>query len=145
MRRAMLDLLARLQRVGERHEELGDSDVAEAMTLAIHDCFLRPVPRGEMTRDFRLATATGNRQVCMALMRYVGAVLPIAHRLKLAFHQRLAIFQDPNVTWGDQEIGVNDFFRYTPPGSYDKNGEPIADGPRVKTPPTSRPSPSLPR
>src|SRR3712207_1186594 len=89
MRQAMLDLLGRLEKVGERHEEREDSDVAEAMTMAIHDGFLRPAPRCEVPEKFGMASATGNRQVRAALVWYVDAVRPIADGLGLTFHERL--------------------------------------------------------
>ena len=37
-------LLDRLDAIAERHDEVGDTDVREAMSAAVLDGFLRPVP-----------------------------------------------------------------------------------------------------
>ncbi len=120
------ELLERLRKIGEVHEELYDSEVAEVLTEVIHQGFLKATPGYQVPNDFGLETSAANSRLQTVLRDFIARAVAIADRSGWGFHQRLDAFQDLDVTVGPESLDYNDFFRYTPPDRYDATGEPLA-------------------
>ncbi len=120
MEELLRELLADLAAIGERHEEINDAE--ELMTDCIFDGFLKPAPGFTLPVAFGMATADGDALVRAALARFIERGTPLAERLGLNFHDRLAAFQGMGGTYGPSDLCYNDFFRYTPPQQFDALG-----------------------
>jgi hypothetical protein len=116
------ELLADLAAIAEQHEEINDTPVEEAMTEAIFNGFLKPKPNFSLSSKFGMYSRKADAQVKTALSRYLKRATPLATSLGLNFHGRLEAFQNLSVTYGDAQLGYNDFFRYYPKEKYDAHG-----------------------
>ena len=63
MEAVLLELLHRLEAVGDGHPELSDSDVREAMSQAVFAGFIRPQPGYMLPDSFEMFTPEGDRRV----------------------------------------------------------------------------------
>lgn len=122
MEELLRELLADLAAIAERHGEINDSDVEELLTQSIFDGFLKPEPGFSLPLAFGMANVEGDALVRAALARFVERATPLADRLGLNFHDRLAAFQGLGGTYGPSDLCYNDFFRYTPPEQFDALG-----------------------
>jgi hypothetical protein len=119
-------LLNRLERVGNDHEELHDTECREQMSDAIMNGFVRASGADGLRNEFGLFSAEGNLAVREALLEYVERACAKAFALGLSgFHDRLAAFQNPNVASDGEGILSDDFFGYATPESFDAAGNVI--------------------
>jgi AcrR family transcriptional regulator len=115
-------LLDRLDAIAEQHEEVGDTDVREAMSVTVFDGFLRPVPGFELTDRYAMFSDEGDQLVHQALAEFLPAVNQHAAEAGLtSFHQRLSAFQDGELqsTAGSY---FDDYFGWANPKDYDAEG-----------------------
>ena len=123
----LLELLLRLEAIGNEHEELFDSEVRERMGKAIFHGFVKPMHDFQLADDFGMFSSDANAQVRFALGQYLEQANALAVNLHLnTFHQRLAAFQNDSVrtpgrVWNDSD----EFFGTTNPDSYDHEGNVI--------------------
>ena len=120
------DLLTRLSEIACVNEELEDSEVAERMTDAVFHGFVRRQPDFELPQEFGMYSSTANADVRAALEQFI--TVANSNGESLDFHSRLAAFQNLDVTVGDAQFCYNDYFRHTPPNSFDAEGNPLPDG-----------------
>ena len=118
-------LLQDLQVIGQDHEELEDSDVSEAMTDAIHNGFFKPKDGFVLPDEYGMYSEAANHAIRDALATFLNKATPMADDLGLKFKERLAAFQNLDVTCGPAQTNYNDFFRFTPPDAYDDSGIPV--------------------
>jgi hypothetical protein len=118
----LLELLNRLEAIGQEHEEIYDSEVRDQMREAVHDGFLDLVPGYKLPDTFGLRSDEGNRLVREALSSYIEAATAKAQALGLTFKQRLNAFQStdamtPTGTTADEFCG------YTSPDLFTESGD----------------------
>lgn len=122
MKEILLDLMKRLEAVGEQHEELYDTEVRNAMGRTIFRGFLRPEPEFELVDDF-LDAPDANKAIQDALVAYIQAAKERAPQLGYTtFHQRLAAFQDCGV-FTESGATCDEFFGAYNPKLYGSAGE----------------------
>lgn len=109
-------LLDELERIGEEHSEIYDTDVREQMFQLVFDGLIVP------QSDFRLPTRVGmysdqaNARVLDALQRYLVAAAPRAAIEGLATPAaRLMAFQNANVVTSGAGQTPDEFFGWLPP------------------------------
>ena len=120
-------LLDRLDAIAEQHDEVGDTDVREAMSAAVFDGFLRPVPDFVLPARYAMFSEEGDRLVYQALAEFMPAANESAATARLAsFHDRLSAFQDSDV---QSDVGTyyDDYFGWANPEHYDASGN-VASG-----------------
>ena len=95
MEDVLLDLLHRLEAIGDEHNELFDSEVREALDDAVFFGFIKPQPEFVLPEEFALFSAEGNRRVWKTLAWFLPLARQAAERVGLdTFHKRLAAFQN---------------------------------------------------
>jgi len=115
-------LLDRLDAVAERHDEVGDTEVREAMSAAVLDGFLRPVPGFVLPDRYAMFSDDGDRSVRQALAEFLPAAGRHAAEAGLAsFHERLSAFQDGDVRSAAGSF-FDDYFGWANPKDYDADG-----------------------
>ncbi len=88
-------LLDRLDAIAAEHEEVGDTDVREAMSAAVFDGFLRPVRGFALPDRYAMFSDEGDQLVRLALADFLPAANQHAAEAGLAsFHERLSTFQN---------------------------------------------------
>jgi hypothetical protein len=116
-------LLNCLERIGNDHEELYDTECREQMSDAIMNAFVRASGADGLRDDFGLYSAEANLAVREALLECVERACTKASDLGLiTFHDRLAAFQNPNVASDGDGSFSDDFFGYAAPESFDAAG-----------------------
>ena len=127
MRDLLLELLRRLEAVDDAHPEVGDSEVREALGMAVFDGFVRPQSGYELPESFAMNTPEGNRRVREALAWFLPAANSEAMRAGfVTFHQRLAAVQDYDVLTA-RGNDAEEYFGHSPPEEFDESGEAIAE------------------
>src|SRR5262249_51177607 len=118
----LLELLRRLERLGQNHEELYDSEVREQMGNAIMEGYVRRRPGYRMPDQFGMFSEAADAEVREALAAYTEKANAVAQEIGLApFHSRLAAFQNSDVrTKPPVGIYYDDLFGHTPPDWYDQ-------------------------
>jgi hypothetical protein len=125
----LTQLLKRLITVEEAHGEVGDTEVRWRMDDAVHHGFLIPTPDYRLPDEFAMFSPEGNRAVRDALAWFLPAATSAAAAEGLGtFHERLAAFQNLDVTVGPQRVCYNDFFGWADPARYDESGNVIRRG-----------------
>jgi hypothetical protein len=116
-------LLDRLDAIAEQHDEVGsDILVAVAMTTAVFDGFIRPVPDFVLPVQYVMYSDEGDRLVNQALAEFIPAANDRAASLGLAsFHDRLCMFQDGDVRSSRGKY-YDDYFGWFNPELYDASG-----------------------
>ena len=115
-------LLDRLDSIAEQHDEVGDTDVREAMSAAVFNGFLRPIPGFVLPAQYTMFSDEGDRLVYQALAEFMPAANDHATASGLAsFHERLSAFQDGEVR---SRVGTyyDDYFGWANPADYDASG-----------------------
>jgi hypothetical protein len=110
----LLELLTDLASVAEQHAEVNDSDVEEAMSKAVFDGFLKPVPGFSLPDSFGMYSAEGNGLVKAALVRYIEQAALLAANQALSFQQRLSAFQNRECTVGPAQLADKENFLFLP-------------------------------
>jgi hypothetical protein len=122
MKKLLRRLLNRLGRIGEKYEEVYDTEVREAMGNAVFAGFIRARRNYALPDDFAMFQPEGNKAVKEALGEYIAAANARAAELGLtSFHDRLAAFQDGEVESTDGNF-FDDFFGWADPDQYDDKG-----------------------
>ncbi|MCE9545543.1 MAG: hypothetical protein K8T25_08505 [Planctomycetia bacterium] len=129
MEALLLRLLTELQAIGRNHEELYDSEVREAMGVAIMEGFVRCISGYQIPADLGMMTENDNKSVRDALVRYINdANLRAAELCLASFHARLAAFQNRYVRVVPSSAkDYEELFGHTPPDWYDLDGNVIWD------------------
>ena len=123
MDKLLLELLEALEEIGRSHEEVYDSDCRERMGDAVFHFFIAPSPRYELPKDFGLCSDDANQRVRAALSRYVESARELAAKLGLAFHARLAAFQNSDVRTSRGREQFDAFFGWSNPRCFDSSGQ----------------------
>lgn len=122
MQSLLRNLLNRLDTIAEDHEEIGDTDVREAMLDAVFDGFVRPVTDYLPPADYGMSSDGANRAIHEALAWFISAANSRAEVLGLSsFNPRLAAFQDEEVR-SDRGSYFDDYFGWINPAQFDESG-----------------------
>lgn len=122
MDEVLMELLHRLEAVGDTHGELFDSDVREAMDDAVFHGFIKPKPGYILPETFAMYTQEGDRKVQEVMAWFLPASRQSAEQYGLdTFHKRLMWFQNLDVRTARQN-DYNDFFGWANPEQFDENG-----------------------
>ena len=125
MDRVLLELLHRLEEIGEEHEELFDSDVREAMDDVVFSGFVKPKPGYVLPDKFGMFSTEGDELVREVFLWFLPAALQSAEQAGLdTFHKRLAAVQNLEVRT-EEENDYNDFFGWSDPALFDELGNVI--------------------
>jgi hypothetical protein len=129
MDQILLELLCDLERIGQSHEELYDSEVREQMGNAVMAAFVRQTPGYVFPDQFGMFSEAANAEVRKALASYVDRAIALAAQAMLrTFHDRLRAFQDRSVrTSSAVPVDYEDLFGHTPPEWYDDGGNVLWD------------------
>jgi hypothetical protein len=66
-------LLNRLDTIAEEHEEVGDTDVRESMSITVFNGFLRPTSDFELPDSYAMFSEQGDQLVRQALAEFLSA------------------------------------------------------------------------
>lgn len=128
MDQLLLDLLVRLEAVGDRDESLYDSVVREKMGLAVFWGFIKPKPGYVLPDDYGMPEAE-SQDIRDALADYVAAASALAPTLGLTtFHQRLAAFQNDDLRTPGQRNDYEEFVGWSNPDQFDADGNVVRPG-----------------
>ncbi len=129
MEHLLLELLGRLESLGEAHGELYDSEMREQMGGAIMEGYVRRSPGYRLPERFGMLSEVADAEVRSALAAYIEGANAVADELGLElFHDRLAAFQNPAVrTHSALAVDYDEFFGHTPPDWYDEAGNVLWD------------------
>ncbi len=119
-------LLDRLDTIAEQHDEVGDTEVREAMWVAVFDGFIRPLPDFALPSRYAMFNDEGDRLVQQALAEFMPAACGHAAGSGLvSFHERLSAFQNGDVR---SAVGTyhDDYFGWANPEGFDASGVVIA-------------------
>ena len=98
MEELLRQLLNRLERIGNEHEELYDTECRDQMGDAVMNGFVRASSNYVLPDEFGLHSTETNLAVRQALQEFVAGATAKASEVGLGgFHDRLAAFQNPNV------------------------------------------------
>jgi hypothetical protein len=121
MEQLLLELLIRLEAVGERDGFLFDTEVRERLGDPIFYGFIKPEPGYVPPDDYGMADEE-NRLIKAALLAYIEGAKSLAPALGLdSFHQRLTAFQNLAVQTG-QGNDYHDIFGGMNPDEFDEAG-----------------------
>jgi Leucine Rich repeat len=119
-------LLDRLDAIAEQHDELGELFTSVAMTAAVFDGFLRPVPDFALPVQFVMWSDEGDRLVHQALAEFLPAANECAATSGLtSFRERLSAFQDDNVQSATGKY-YDHYFGRCDPELFDASGNEIS-------------------
>jgi hypothetical protein len=122
LEKLLAQLLDRLEIIAENHGELLDSEVREAIGVAVMDGFVRGHGTGNMPAVFGMLSAEANQEVRYALIKYINdANLTASLQGITSFRDRLRAFQNINVANSEGNT-YDDFFGHTPDEFYDDYG-----------------------
>lgn len=92
-------LLTRMDRIMEKHEELGDTDVREQLHAAVYNAFILAKADYMLPKEFGMFTKTGNRHVRSALATFLTKATNLATKTNWEPGMpRLVAFQDIDMT-----------------------------------------------
>jgi hypothetical protein len=123
----LLELLHRLEAIGNSHEELFDSAVREAMDDVVTYGFLKPKSDFVLPTAFAMFSAEADQQIADAFAWFLPAADEAAKLDALdTFQKRLSAFQNLEVRT-EQKNDYNDFFGWANPKDYDEAGNVCRD------------------
>src|SRR5262245_60768791 len=94
----LLELLRRLERLGDEHGELYDSESREEIGGIVMDGFVRRTPGFKIPERLGMRSEEADRELRQALVEYIEGANKLADEIDLSsFHARLAAFQNPAV------------------------------------------------
>lgn len=127
MEQLLLELMRRLEAIGERDESLYDTVVREKMGDPIFFLFVKPEPGYIMPDDYGMSDED-NRAIKAALSDYIDRALSLGPNLGIGtFHKRLAAFQNGEVRT-ERKNYYDDFFGWSNPDLFDETGDVIQRG-----------------
>ncbi len=110
---ALRQLSEGLESVGERCEEICDTDIREQMYDAIISVFIDPKYEYVLPTEFGMFTPEGNGAVYQALARFLLPLVTAASAAGLsAPRERLLAFQNDGVETSGEGNYYDDFFGY---------------------------------
>jgi len=122
MEQLLLDLLYRLEAIGDRDESLYDTVVRQKVGNAVFFGFVKPWPGFVLPDDYDMP-AEENRAIKAALGAYIEGARALAPAAGLdTFHKRLAAFQNSAVRTAGQKNDFDDFFGWSNPELFDEAG-----------------------
>ena len=129
MEKILLNLLRELERIGQSHEELYDSEVREQMGNAVAAAYVRRTPGYLLPDKFGMYSEDADADVRRSLAEYIERANALAGEVGLtSFHGRLAAFQDRSVrTSSAIHIEYEDLLGHMPPEWYDAAGNILWD------------------
>jgi hypothetical protein len=117
IKKALKQFLNDIDKIFSKHEELGDTDVREQLTLAVHRSFVLQQSEYTVPSTFGMFSDEGNQKVQTAVQRFLAhPEVTAASKLLRSWEDRLAAFQDYDV----KSTEGNTFFEYF--GSTNKPG-----------------------
>ena len=121
MEQLLLELLIRLETVGERDESLFDTVVREKIGDPIFYRFIKPKSGYVLPDEYGMPDAE-NRLIKAALQAFIeGATSLVSAQDVDSFHKRLAAFQNLAVRT-KQKNDYDDFFGWMNPDAFDEAG-----------------------
>lgn len=128
MNELLLELLYRLEAIGDRDESLYDTVVREKMGDAVFSGFIRSEPKYVLPDDYGM-NEDDNRAIKSALKAYIDGALKLAPTIGLdTFHTRLNAFQNSDVCTEKQKNYFDDFFGWSNPELFDEAGNVVQIG-----------------
>jgi len=118
MEELLLELLNQLEKIGEVHEELYDSECRERMSQAILDGFVDPVSTFMLPSDFGLYSSEANKAVKDALEKFIESSKLVDTQELQSAQERLAAFQNESIHSDAEGIYYDDVFGYWDPASF---------------------------
>jgi hypothetical protein len=116
MEDALLKFLIALEKIGEEHEELYDTDVREQMYDAVINSFINPKEGYILPVEFGMFSSEGNSAVRSVLERILPEFLSASSNEGLDTPlKRLLSFQNENVETPGEGNFYDDFFGYIDP------------------------------
>jgi hypothetical protein len=98
IKKALRELVRGLDRIFEKHEEIGDTAVREEMFMAIHNGFIKPAKSYKLPAKYGMFSEEGNALVHGALRKFLAHPEVLAARKRLCSPEdRLHAFQDSDV------------------------------------------------
>jgi hypothetical protein len=98
IKKALRELVHGLDRIFEKHDEVGDTDVRDRMFVAILNGFIKPVKAYKIPAQFGMFSDEGNALVRSALQKFLDHPEIAAARKRLRSPEdRLNAFQDYDV------------------------------------------------
>ena len=122
MEALLLELLLRLERLGENHGELYDSEAREQIGDIVMNGFVRRKPGFKMPERLGMLSETADNELRQALASSIGDASKLADEIGLSsFQARLAAFQNPAVRTNPAiAVDYEDLFGHTPPEYHDE-------------------------
>jgi hypothetical protein len=122
MEQLLLELLYRLETVGDRDESLYDTVVRQKMGDAVFFGFIKAEPGFVLPDDYGMPEEE-NRAIKAALEAYIEGARVLAPAAGLdTFHKRLAATQNSAVWTAEQKNEYDDFFGWSNPELFDEVG-----------------------
>jgi hypothetical protein len=122
MEQLLLELLIRLEAVGDRDESLFDTVVRERMGNAVFFGFIKPRQGFVLPDDYGMPEEE-NRAIKAALGGYIEGARALAPAAGLdTFHKRLAAFRNEAVRTAGRKNYFDDFFGWSNPELFDEAG-----------------------
>ncbi|MFN3149073.1 hypothetical protein [Bremerella sp.] len=129
MESLLLDLLRRLERLGDNHGELYDSEAREQISGLVMEGFVRKTPGFIMPERLGMLSEEADSDLRRILSEYIEAANRLADEIGLSsFHARLAAFQNRAVRTNPAiDVDYEELFGHTPPEWYDEAGNVLWD------------------
>lgn len=129
MESLLLDLLRRLERLGDNHGELYDSEAREQISGLVMEGFVRKTPGFIMPERLGMLSEEADSELRRILSEYIKAANRLADEIGLSsFHARLAAFQNRAVRTNPAiDVDYEELFGHTPPEWYDEAGNVLWD------------------
>ncbi len=129
MESLLLELLRRLARLGDSHEELYDSEARDQIGGLVMDGFVRKNPEFIMPERLGMLSEEADSELRQTLSEYIEAANRLAEEIGLSsFHARLAAFQNRAVRTNPTiDVDYEELFGHTPPEWYDEAGNVLWD------------------
>ena len=129
MESLLLELLRRLERLGDIHEELYDSEAREQIGGLVMEGFVRRTPGFSMPKRLGMLSEQADSELRQTLSEYIEAANKLADEIGLSsFHARLAAFQNRAVRSNPSiDVDYEELFGHTPPEWYDEAGNVLWD------------------
>jgi hypothetical protein len=125
----LLELLRRLELLGEAYGELYDSEAREQIGDIVMDGFVRRKPGFVMPNRLGMVSETADLELRQALADYIEGANKMAGEIGLSsFHARLASFQSRAVRTNSAiAVDYEELFGHSPPEWYDEAGDVLWD------------------
>lgn len=122
MREILVILLSRLDAIGEKHDELFDTDVRQNMSNAIMAGFVRRQQGYVIPDKMGMFSEQADADVVNVIAQYVAMANRRADELELkTFHDRLNALQDRSAR-SNRGNDYDEFLGHSPPEFFDASG-----------------------